>query len=166
MSTKLLPPDTARAALLNYIAEIEKIGGAFLMTRAVRRAPRSRHRRALHPAPSQTIGRVPGTAEPSHCRRPRGNRRAALPHPPRQPRGDRAVNHRHHRGPVSILPPTWWGGGNRPAQQSPIRNPEVTPMPQPHDEGQVQVRCGQGVGKSILREAESIITRLYVLIPP
>ena len=28
MSTKLLPPDTARAALLNYIAEIEKIGGA------------------------------------------------------------------------------------------------------------------------------------------
>jgi len=35
MSTKLLPPDTARAALLNYIAEIEKIGGAFLMTRAV-----------------------------------------------------------------------------------------------------------------------------------
>jgi hypothetical protein len=44
------------------------------------------------------------------------------------------VNHRHHRGPVSILPPTWWGGGNRPAQQPPIRNADATPMPQPSPE--------------------------------
>src|SRR5208283_5691488 len=80
------------------------------------------------------IGRVPGTAEPSHCRRPRGNRRAALPHPHRQPRGDPAVNHKHQSteyyagGRVPVPPRAQWWRGDKPADPTPAQRPA---MPSP-----------------------------------